>query len=58
MNSAFQGLKYTVKRQKLKEKDPKNAQLSFRGEREAFHKEIVLQGIQPCFLHDGAQGLF
>ena len=27
------------------------AQLSFCGEREAFHQEIVLRGIQPCFLH-------
>ena len=25
---------------------------------EAFHKEIVLRGIQLCFLYSGAQGLF
>ena len=36
----------------------KNAQFSFCGGREAFHQEIVLRGIQPCFLHDGAHGLF
>ena len=35
----------------------KNAQLSFCGEREAFHQKIVLRGIQPCFLHGGAHGL-
>ena len=39
---------------KWKEKVQKNAQLSFGGGREAFHQEIVRQGIQPCFLHDGA----
>ena len=38
-------------------KDLKNAQLSFCVGREAFHQEIVLQGIQPRFLHDGAHGL-
>ena len=43
---------------KWKEKVQKNAQLSFCGGREAFHHEIVLRGIQPCFLHDGAHGLF
>ena len=43
---------------KWKEKVQKNAQLSFCGEREAFHQEIVLRGIQPCFLHGGAHGLF
>ena len=43
-----------------KRKFKKNAQLSFCGGREAFHQEIVLRGIriQPCFLHDGAHGLF
>ena len=46
-----------LKDKKWKEKDPKNAQLSFCGGREAFHQEIVLQGIQPCFLHDGPHGL-
>ena len=40
----------------MEEKDPKNALLSFCGGREAFHQEIVLRGIQPCFLHDGAHG--
>lgn len=25
---------------------------------QAFHKEIVLWGIQPCFLHRGAHSLF
>ena len=47
-----------LKGKKLKEKVQKNAQLSFCGEREAFHQEIVLRGIQPCFLHGGAHGLF
>ena len=43
-----------LKDKKWKEKVQKNAQLSFCGEREAFHQEIVLRGIQPCFLHCGA----
>ena len=30
----------------------------FCGEREAFHQEIVLRGIHPCFLHGGVYGLF
>ena len=34
------------KDKKWKEKVQKNAQLSFCGEREAFHQEIVLRGIQ------------
>ena len=46
------------KDKKWKEKVQKNAQLSSCGEREAFHQEIVLRGIQPCFLHGGAHGLF
>ena len=46
------------KDKKWKEKVQKNAQLSSCGEREAFHQEIVLRGIQPCFLHDRAHGLF
>ena len=45
------------KDKKWKEKVQKNAQLSFCGEREAFHQELVLRGIQPCFLHGGAHGL-
>ena len=47
-----------LKDKKWKEKGQKNAQLSFCGEREAFYQEIVVQGIQPCFLHGGAHGLF
>ena len=47
-----------LKDKKWKEKVQKNAQLSFCGGREAFHQEIVLRGIQPCFLLDGAHGLF
>ena len=47
-----------LKDKKWKEKVQKNAQLSFYAEREAFHQEIVLRGIQPCFLHGGAHGLF
>ena len=47
-----------LKDRKWEEKVQKNAQLSFCGGREAFHKEIVLRGIQPCFLLDGAHGLF
>ena len=42
------------KDKKWKEKVQKNAQLFFCGGREAFHQEIVLRGIQPCFLHGGA----
>ena len=30
----------------------------FCGGREAFHQKIVLRGIQLCFLHGGAHGLF
>ena len=37
---------------------PSLSPLSFCAEREAFHQEIVLPGIQPCFLHGGAHGLF
>ena len=47
-----------LKDKKWKEKVQKNAKLSFRGGREAFHQEIVLRGIQPCFLHGGVHGLF
>ena len=47
-----------LKDKKWKEKVQKNAQLSFCGGREAFHQEIVLRGIQPCFLHGVAHGLF
>ena len=46
-----------LKDKKWKEKVQKNAQLSFCGEREAFHLEIILRGIQPCFLHGGAHEL-
>ena len=46
-----------LKDKKWKEKVQKNAQLSFCGESEAFHQEIVPRGIQPCFLHGGAHGL-
>ena len=47
-----------LKDKKEKEKVQKNGQLSFCGVREAFHQEIVLRGIQPCFLHDEISGLF
>ena len=47
-----------LKDKKWKEKVQKNAQLSFCGEKEAFHQEIILRGIQPCFLQGGAHGLF
>ena len=47
-----------LKDKKWKEKVQKNAQLSFCGEREAFYQEIFLRGIQPCFLHCGAHGVF
>ena len=40
------------------EKIQNKAQFSFCGQREAFHSEIVLRGIQPYFLHGGALGLF
>ena len=47
-----------LKDKKWKKKVQKNSQLSFWGGREAFHQDIVLRGIQPCFLHGGAHGLF
>ena len=47
-----------LKDKKWKGKDPKNARLSSCGGREAFRQEIVLRGIQSCFLHDGVHGLF
>ena len=47
-----------LKDKKWKEKVQKNDQLSFCGERKAFDQETVLRGIQPCFLHGGAHGLF
>ena len=47
-----------LKDKKWKEKVKKNAKLSFCGGGEAFHQEIVLRGIQPCFLHGGARDLF
>ena len=47
-----------LKDKKWKEKVQKNAQLYFCAEREAFHQEIVLRGIQPCVLYGGAHGLF
>ena len=53
----FKAKNTPLKDKKWKEKVQKNAQLSFCGEREAFHQEIVLRGIQPCFLHGGAHGL-
>ena len=43
-----------LKDKKWKEKVQKNAQRSFDGGRGAFNQEIVLRGIQPCFLHDGS----
>ena len=56
-------LHFRVKNTPLKDKKwnenvQKNVQLSFWEGREAFHQEIVLRGIQPCFLHGGAHGLF
>ena len=51
-------LRYTVKRQKMYRGSSKNAQFSFCGGREAFHQKIVFRGIQTCFLHGGARGLF
>ena len=47
-----------IEDKKWKYKDPKNAQFSFCGGREAFRQEIVLRGIQPWFLHDRENGLF
>ena len=51
-------LRYTLKRQKMERGSSKNAQFSFCGGREAFHQEIVRRGIQTCFLHSEARGLF
>ena len=48
----------SLKGKKWNEKVQKNAKFSFWVRREAFHQEIVLQEIQPCFLHGGAHGLF
>ena len=55
---AFQGWKYTDKRQKWKGKVQKNAQVPCCGQTKVIRCEIVLQGIQGCFLHCGALGLF
>ena len=46
-----------LKDKKWKQKVQKNTQPSFCGGREAFHQEIDLRGIQPCFLHVAAHGL-
>ena len=46
-----------LKRQ-WKEKVQKNARFPFCGQTKAFRYEIVIRGIQPCFLHGGALGLF
>ena len=54
----FRAKNRPLKDKKWKEKVQKNAQLSFCGEKETFHQEIVLRGIQPCFLHGGAHGVF
>ena len=43
-----------LKDKKWKQKVQKNTQPSFCGGREAFHQEIVLREIQPCFFHDGS----
>ena len=40
-----------------KEKVEKNAQFPLCGQTKAFRYEIVLRGIQPCFLHDGLERL-
>ena len=55
---AFQDWKYADKRHKWKEKVQKNAQFPFCGQTKAFCYDIVLRGIQPCFLRIGALGLF
>ena len=47
-----------LKAKKWKLKVQKNAQFSFCGGRGDFSQEIVLRGIQPCFFHGGAHGLF
>ena len=46
-----------LKDKKWKQKVQKNTQPSFCGGREAFHQEIVLREIQPCFLRVGTHGL-
>ena len=58
-------LHFKVKNTPLKDKNwkekvqkPWECSVFFCGGREAFHQEIVLRGIQPCFLHGGAHGLF
>ena len=43
-----------LKDKKWKEKVQRNALFSFCEGKEAFHQEMVLRGIQPCFLHDVA----
>ena len=47
-----------LKDKKMERESSKECSAFFCGGREAFHQEIVFRGIQPCFLHDGAHGLF
>ena len=47
-----------LKAEKWKLKVQKSVQFSFCRGRGAFSQEIVLRGIQPCFLHDETHGLF
>ena len=58
-------LHFKVRNTPLKDKNwkeevqkPWECSVCFCGRREAFHQEIVLRGIQPCFFHDRAHGLF
>ena len=51
-------LKYTVKRQKMERERSKECSAFFFWRKGSFSSRNRLQGIQPCFLHDGAHGLF
>ena len=42
----------------MERKGLKECSVSFLWKTKAFRYEIVIRGIQPCFLHGGALGLF
>ena len=47
-------LKIHGQKTKMERESSKECSAFFCGGREAFHQEIVLRGIQPCFLHGAA----
>ena len=52
------GLKYTVKRQKMERESSKECSFFFLWRKGSFSSRNHFRGIQPCFLHGGAYGLF